>query len=733
MNPGQNGDNQPHEDLPARQQQPSDEKTVPNGFASASFYVDQWLVEPRLNRISRNGTTDHIEPKTMAVLVFLAEHQGRVVDREELFDSVWGSTFVTDNTLTRTVSRLRRALQDDWQNPRYLETISKSGYRLIASVRPAGDDRAGAESTRRTSLVEGQAFVRRRWTRVSIALAVLASSITVASVYIATLSSDSASTALDPQPVLTLVGRQTSSTLSPDGTRVAFSWAGEDQKNWDIYIKMLGSENPLRLTTTEWRETDPAWSRDGRSIAFIRVEGEEAAIFRVASIGGVATRIGDCSPKARHLAWSPSGDSLVFSDVSSKDGSRQLFALDPVRQTTRPLTGVKGTTAGDSRPVFSPDGRNLIFIRATSLRRDKVMLLSLEDSQETLLTDAGEVRGHDWTPDGRSVIYSSNRAGQFALWRLPISGGEPARLPINDQWVTEPSVARDKNRLIYRKFSDVIDLWSFDLDEDFKVTGDRQRLAPSTRTEFLPTISGDGSRIGFISNRTGEFEVWSSDLTSGELIKHSNLKGPVPGGPAWSPDGRSLVFDSPAAGNLDLYLVEHDSRRPRPLTSGPSDETNASFSRDGSTLYFSSNRSGRFEIWKMEWPDGPVRQVTKNGGFFAQENIEGEYLYYSKTDAGLWRKPLEGGPEERLGALHSYDWASWVPVPGGAVFVTRGPTTIRHLRIEDEARTIIHQPEKQIPYLGRTIALTADSKRLVYAEIAQSDDEVMMVEWPEGL
>ena len=423
---------------------------------------------------------------------------------------------------------------------------------------------------------------------------------------------------------------------------------------------------------------------------------------------------------------------MVFSDQPSDGSPSRVFILDPTTQKTRQLTGTDGGAAADSRPVFSPDGKQLVFRRATAPRHNNLVLLSLADSTETVLTDEEEVRGHDWTPDGLSVIYSSNRAGQFALWRLPISGGEPARLPINDQWVTEPSVARETNRLIYRKFSDVIDLWAFDLDENFNVAGDRQRIAPSTRTEFLPAISQDGARLGFISNRTGEFEVWSSDLGSGQLMQHTNLKGPVPGGTTWSPDGNTLVFDAPTSGSLDLYAVSHDSRQPRPLTRDPSDETNARFSRDGNTLYFASNRSGRFEIWKMEWPAGSAKQVTTDGGFLAQEDVGGEYLYYAKTDATIWRKPLEGGEEEGVTNLHSYDWASWSLVPGGIVGVTRGPTAIRHFRLKDEAMTLIHQPTNQIPYLGSPITLTADSRRIVYAEIAQSDDEVMMVEWPEG-
>ena len=229
---GQNGDNRTGE-APISPEAPPDPPRRTNGHSSESFYVDQWLVEPSLNRISRNGTNgieDHLEPKTMAVLVFLAERQGQVVSREDLFNSVWGLTFVTDNTLTRTISRLRRALEDDWQNPRYLETISKSGYRLIAPVRTA-------DTVDNDNVAEKPAFGPGKWWRASTALAIV-TPIAAVSVYMAMFRApDSTGAGLDPSPLITLVGTQASSTLSPDGTQVVFSWAGESQENRDIYVK----------------------------------------------------------------------------------------------------------------------------------------------------------------------------------------------------------------------------------------------------------------------------------------------------------------------------------------------------------------------------------------------------------------------------------------------------------------------------------------------------------------
>src|SRR5687767_5985008 len=101
------------------------------------FNVGAWLVQPPLNRIVRNGQVSQVEPKVMRVLCRLAQEPGRVVPRQVLLDEIWGDSAGFDYALSRAISELRRVFADDAANPEVLETIRKSGYRLIAPVRPA--------------------------------------------------------------------------------------------------------------------------------------------------------------------------------------------------------------------------------------------------------------------------------------------------------------------------------------------------------------------------------------------------------------------------------------------------------------------------------------------------------------------------------------------------------------------------------------------------------------------
>src|SRR6476646_6976201 len=102
-----------------------------------TFRIGDWMVCPRLNRLERNGRQVRLEPKVMQVLACLAERPGEMVSKEELLGKVWADTFVTDEVLTRAISELRRALEDDARQPRIIETVQRGGYRLIASTPPA--------------------------------------------------------------------------------------------------------------------------------------------------------------------------------------------------------------------------------------------------------------------------------------------------------------------------------------------------------------------------------------------------------------------------------------------------------------------------------------------------------------------------------------------------------------------------------------------------------------------
>jgi TolB-like protein/DNA-binding winged helix-turn-helix (wHTH) protein/Flp pilus assembly protein TadD len=131
------------------------------GAVDGGFHLGDWRVEPRLNAVSRNGTTVRLQPKIMEVLVCLAQHAGDPVSKEELLESVWPGTFVTDDVLTRAISELRRVFEDDAQESRVIQTIAKRGYRLIVPVERANQAQATSptQQTRAPRSIRGKRWV----------------------------------------------------------------------------------------------------------------------------------------------------------------------------------------------------------------------------------------------------------------------------------------------------------------------------------------------------------------------------------------------------------------------------------------------------------------------------------------------------------------------------------------------------------------------------------------------
>ncbi len=113
---------------------------------AAAFRLGSWRVEPARNLIRAASDIRHLEPQVMDLLVLLASTGGRVVSKTEIIDAVWEGRFISEASLTRTMADLRRALDDEARTPRYIETIPKRGYRLVAEVEVEGEPEAGPEA-----------------------------------------------------------------------------------------------------------------------------------------------------------------------------------------------------------------------------------------------------------------------------------------------------------------------------------------------------------------------------------------------------------------------------------------------------------------------------------------------------------------------------------------------------------------------------------------------------------
>ena len=160
-------------------------------------------------------------------------------------------------------------------------------------------------------------------------------------------------------PLTSYPGSEGSPSLSPDGNQVAFSWDGERQDNFDIYVRLLDGGTPLRLTTDAAADRAPSWSPDGRLIAFFRRKEGRGSIMIVSPLGGPERKLTDLNASGRvvQLAWTSDSRFLAFSDRTPAAERFSIFMISVADGQRRKVTTSAETGIGEEMPAISPDGR----------------------------------------------------------------------------------------------------------------------------------------------------------------------------------------------------------------------------------------------------------------------------------------------------------------------------------------------------------------------------------------
>ena len=250
------------------------------------FMLGDAIVRPMLNRIEVRGEVTQVEPKVMKVLLTLVGRAGNVVTREELLDAVWPDPARDDYLLNRAISELRKIFGDNAENPAYIETIRKRGYRLIAPLRPSAS-LSDAASLQHPSEDEGitpiegenvagnargdQLHFPSKWP----AILVVGGVVSILCIAAASIFFGQRVEAVQytVSPVTSFHGSETEPSLSTSGDRVAFVWSEGLGGENDVFVKTVNGNEALNLTNSIEEERFPIWRPDGEEIIFARKSG----------------------------------------------------------------------------------------------------------------------------------------------------------------------------------------------------------------------------------------------------------------------------------------------------------------------------------------------------------------------------------------------------------------------------------------------------------------------------
>lgn len=651
----------------------------------------------------------------------------QVFDRGAQFDPM------TD-TIVRVQTRKLRARLDEYyrtegQNDGIVLDLPKGGYEIVISARDPAAHKQAVEEPPQTSPLRKRIF----W----FSVVACSMAICLALVYVI---GRSPRPAIKTVPFTTFVGWESDPAFSSDGRQIAFAWNGQGQDNFDIYIKSIESEVPLRLTTHPGEDRNPVWSPDGQRIAFVRRFQGEDAVFIIPVFGGPERKVHTlarglvlCPMGVPCLSWSPNEDVLAIVDRRSPGDAQGVFMLSlrtlALRQVTYPSAA---QSWGDVSPSFSPDGGSLAFVRwGTASSEVFITAVAGRESRQVTFDKSG-IFGVDWMPDGRGLVFSSGRFGRRGIWTVPISG-DP-RLLVATTDISVVSAARGANRLAYAKspFSADTNIWRADLTEPAEPA---VPLIASTRQEMSPEFSPDGSRIVFDSTRSGSHEVWMCDRDGGSPVQLTAFAPLHAGSPRWSPDGRKIAFDAQSKrSDADIYVIDVDARVPRRITNESSEDIVPCWSEDGQVIYFASTRGGDWQIWKIPAQGGEAEPVTKAGGVMTVGARSG-YVYYLKSMlASVWRVPERGGQEEAVLNTPEFHYSRYSALSRRGIYfldpqeVDSVPRTISFLSFASGRSTRITRMRGMPLVWEPGISVSSDGRWMLYTQVDESSGDITVVE-----
>jgi Tol biopolymer transport system component/DNA-binding winged helix-turn-helix (wHTH) protein len=683
--------------------------------------------------LRKEGRRIKLQEQPFRVLSLLVNRPGALVTREELRQSLWpADTFVDfDHGLNSAIARLREALGDSADKPRYIETVSKRGYRFVA---PLIEPLPRPPLRNADPLPQDFRPTETHKTRKALIAALLCLAL-VGAVGAWTRyrgNPDAPLARIEVVPVGPLRGFQASPAFSPDGTLVAFRQSG-GANDTGLYAAVVGGDRTLQLTNDRG-DCCPTWSPDGRQIAFTRYSGKSLSIYIVPALGGTEHRVyNGLASMGGGVTWSADGRSLGFTESTASDPPGATVSLLSLADSSvRPITSPPPAWL-DHEPAFSPDGSQIAFVRSTvaGVSNDVYVMPTSGGQPRRLTFDNRPIMGPPtWTPDSHEIVFSSSRGGLTGLWRVSAGGGIPRPVagPVGEaMW---PSIPVKGGALVYEQALSKLNIWRLNLRSPKQLERSPSAIISEKGGKMRPELSPDKKKIAFESNRLGFWDIWTCNTDSSDCQQVTSLHGTA-GRARWSPDGHYLAFEFHPSERGEIYIVEVPGGTPRLMPTIPgADNLSPSWSRDGKWLYFASKRGNEpFQVWKIPSQGGSPIQLTKNGGISPVESPDGRFLYFIKYEqGGLWRLPLRGGQEtEILGEISGGEWPNWAITPSGIYFLRFAKAhhgAIDYLDFDTHKILPIWTLENEP---GWGLSISRDGKSIVYIQDEYAESNIMLV------
>jgi Tol biopolymer transport system component len=432
-------------------------------------------------------------------------------------------------------------------------------------------------------------------------------------------------------------GMEDGPAFSPDGKSVAF--VSDSTGSRQVWIRLLAGGPPLQLTHGAGDHLEPRWSQDSAAIIYYTPppEGDaQGTLWEVPALGGAARRLisamsgADMSHDGKRLAFFRLNGNQMELVSSDRDGSNGTVVTQAV------------ATFSYRQPRWSPDDSTIAYLHSAENWADDLYAVAVAGGAPRQVTHEGTLMsGLAWLPDGSRLVYSSARGSTLLylptlhLWEISGSGGDSEQLTFGEAGDENPDVDHSGRILISRRHMR-FDIWKFPVGADPAENVRRGvRITHQTGQVQTPTLDPKDREIAYLSDNGGHGNLWVQQLASGETrqITYEKDAGFVMGVPVWSPDGNSIIFASTQPSergrSIRYWLIHPDGSG---LHTVLSLAAWATWSGDSKWLYYSESSpveaTGSFRLMKSPVEGGTAVLVRTDNARGPAVAPDGSALYY---------------------------------------------------------------------------------------------------------
>lgn len=646
--------------------------------------VGDHVIDMGTLRVITQSDNPRLTGKAADVLIELARNSGNTVSREYLLDTVWAGRVTTPDVVTQAVKELRHAFADDSRPARYIETVPRKGYRLVAPVVPLAASAPApvsftgqfdnlsqspavastpptstASRSRRTAQVSPRAV--RVVSVVSAMLIVMIISTAVVVLHPGPTHRQAASAlplwhATDSRLITFTPVPEYRPSISPDGTRVAYTKGGDSANGSVDRIVLRSTSDQSRdewLTDKNYAPEELAtWSPDGSRIAFERLGKHATCTLYVApSMGGADREIGPCTSfVASYFAWTPDGKGLITSGAVQNSQNEEGFALTILNIATgkrTPLRYQRQATNQDLQALYSPNGRLIVFRRGLYPYSDLFLTGANGGKVHQLTHLSAPMAGYTWTRDSRNVILATNLNGVDELFIINIADGKMRALGVSP--AAYPDAASHSDTVVYEIPRTKQRLAEITPQAKLQTP---VLLAQSTGNDSAPVFSADGRHIAFVSDRDGGQQLWVCSADGRNALSLTGFRDAIIWNPVWNRDASHILISARQHGSSQLIEVDIASRRERRVVASQSGILAGTYGpQPASYLIMRQQHGANNELVLVREADraAPTMKVIVASISDFQYDPDSRYVYYAKPNIrGVYRRPLAGGKEQFL-------------------------------------------------------------------------------------